>query len=167
MVGTYTLSQLILWLHLFFSKDYWNVFKRKGLWDDWSPSHRCLGLNWMAGGVRTPSSWTWVRKWPGNCWSPCRLCIQWPGMPRADKKCQLSYRWPLHILTPGFLPERGMVTGGEVWGHLWGWINVWCLVFTSAHKVCSLVFFRSRKTSERIWESTILVMCQLPNIYVY
>ena len=100
-------------------------------------------------------------------WSPCRLCSQWPGMPRADKKCQLSYRWPLHILTPGFLPERGMVTGGEVWGHLWGWINVWCLVFASAHKVCSLVFFRSRKTSERIWESTILVMCQLPNIYVY
>ena len=70
MVGTYTLSQLILWLHLFFSKDHWNVFKRKGLWDDWSPSHRCLGLNWMAGGVRTPSSWTWVRKGPGNCCWP-------------------------------------------------------------------------------------------------
>lgn len=46
-------------------------------------------------------------------WSPCRLCSQWPGMPRADKKCHLSYQWSLHILTPGFLPERGMVTGGE------------------------------------------------------
>lgn len=59
-------------------------------------------------------------------WSPCRLCSQWPGMPRADNKCHLSYQWALHILTRGFLPERGMVTGGEVWGHLWGWINVWC-----------------------------------------
>ena len=67
---TYTLSQLILWLHLFFSKDYWNVFKRKGFWDDWSLSHRCLGLNLLAVGVRTLFSQTWVRKGPGSCFWP-------------------------------------------------------------------------------------------------
>lgn len=128
-IGTYILSQLILWLCLF-SKDYWNVFKRSGfskgsvykssLFGGWTRLLEASSEQSLPGDSRLQApicslSAPAMGKGSRSCWVPLLCCPQ-ESLVDCLEGFLGGLRMPLHSQWPGSRFSSEVMGGNGRWG---------------------------------------------------